>query len=216
MEKAVSFKPEAKLSCSDAPFADETTNRFDFKRWPMGRPPVHQPDVYVKPQGEIDFGTVHTIEYTPKGIARAAIKRPLDRKMAPGKFDGSTNYNADFRKWEAQPNRPKPKESYQAPDAPFEGASNYTTDYIGHTAPPLRSCKPAEAGVQSDAPFEGGTLYRQEYDRKSLPPCPAGVIEGGGASGFEFKGQDPAGHKWYESVIDLKAMKSTAAPIAVA
>lgn len=216
MEKAASFKPEAKVAGSDAPFADETTNRFDFKRWPTDRPAQHQPDVYVKPQGQIDFGTVHTIEYTPKALTKAAIKRPVDRKLAPGKFEGNTNYSTDFRKWDSQPNRPKPKVHYQAPDAPFEGASNYATDYIGHAAPPVRSCKPAEAGVRSDAPFDAGTLYRQEYDKKLLPPCPAGVIQGGGPTAYEFRGQDPSGHKFYEQVVDMKAVTSSAPPIAVA
>ena len=207
-DKMPSCKPDAKAQGSDAPFVDETTQRFDYKRWPAERPFVHEPDVYRKPDGDFDFNTVHTIEYNQKPITKTTSTKPMNRKGIPGKFDGTTNYGMDFRKWEAQPSKPKPKVSYQAPDAPFQGSSNYRDDYIQHMMAPTRSLKPAESGVRSDAPFEGGTEYRQEYDRKLLPPCPAGVLEGGGNPGFVFREQDPSGHKWYEptsaSVIDLK------------
>ena len=206
-EKVTSCKPENQVQGSDAPFHDETTNRFDYKKWPAGRPHVHEPDVYRKPDGDFDFNTVHTIEYTQKPLGKAASQKPVPRKGIPGKFDDTTNYGSDFRKWDAQPNKPKPKVSYQAPDVPFEGSSNYRDDFIKHNTVPTRSLKPANSGIQSDAPFEGGTEYRQEFDRKHLPPCPAGVIQGGGNAGFVFREQDPSGHKWYEpstSVIDLK------------
>ena len=206
-EKMPSCKPDNTAQGSDAPFHDETTQRFDYKKWPASRPFVHEPDQYRKPEGDIDFNTVHTIEYNKKPMGKAAIRKPAERKGVPGKFDGTTNYYNDFRKWEVEPGKPKPKEAYLPPDAPFEGSSNYRDDYIKHQAALTRSLKPAETGVHSDAPFEGGTEYKGEYTKKHLPPCPAGVIQAGGNPGFTFREQDPTGHKWYEpnaSLIDLK------------
>ena len=198
--KQPSCKPDVGAYQSNAPFEDGTTQRTDFKRWPNERPWIKEPDNYIKPEGDIDFYTTTGTDYNKKPLQKNVMKRPSSRKGVPGKFDGTTNYKEDFRKW--QPGeRPKMtmKSDYSPPDAPFEGNSNYTSDYIRHRIDPTRSTKPHDEGYNSNAPFEDGTMYRQDYTKKHLPPCPAAILETG-QSGYRFVEQDPAtGHKFYSS-----------------
>lgn len=205
-----SCKPDANAYQSDAPLSDSTTFRTDFQKWPLSRPFVHEPDQYIKPEGAMEKDTTTRLAYTPKPIDRVPPRKPADRKSEPGKFQDQTTNREDFRKWGMGDRAvPKQRESYQPNNAPFQGTSNYTDDYIKHPMSLTHSLRPAQQGIHSDAPFESGTEYKQEYTGKYLPPCPAGVIESGGRAGFSFVEQDPSGHKWYQpamqtSVVDLR------------
>ena len=202
MGKTKSCKPDTNAYQSGAPFEDDTTHRMDYKRWQADRPFVHEPDQYTKPEGDIDFHTTTHTDYTKKAMDRRITARPEAARRLPGKFDGTTNYNEDFRKWPNEGRQPQTmKSGYNPPEAPFEGVSNYQTDYVPRRQTPLRSLKPIDRGVASDAPFQDGTEYRQEYIKRNVAPCPAGVIEKGGPTKFVFKDQDPQGHKWYEPVM---------------
>ena len=60
------YQPLPPIHTSD----DELTNyRTDFKAHPVERPQFHQPDQYVKPQGEMDTNTSYKQEYTGKSLA---------------------------------------------------------------------------------------------------------------------------------------------------
>lgn len=191
-----SFKPDQGAYQSEAPFDADTTNRIDYVKWPTGRPYMRQSEVYVKPDGDLDMHTTHKTHYTPKQSERTQAIRPAARKGDPGKFQGTTNYNEDFRKW-AMPDRelPKQRTDYMPPDMPFEGASHYRTDYTKKNGAPRSSMRPAEKGLASDVPFEGNTMYQTDYIKKAVGPCPAIVLD---KEGYVFKEQDMTGHKWYE------------------
>ena len=213
-EKMPSCKPGNTAFRSDAPLADETTQRKDFQKWPMDRPFIHEPERYTQPEGDFDMNTTHKITYTKKPLESNPPRKPAQRKGVPGKFDDNTNYRNDFQKWHVGDRaQPKPRAEYVAPSDPFRGSTNYQDDYHKHRMTPVKSLKPSDVGVHSDAPFEAGTEYKQEYIKKNLPPCPAGVIQSGGNAGFAFTEQDPSGHKWYEktttSVIDFRPNSMT-------
>lgn len=61
--KAASFKPEGTAFRSSDPLSDNTTNRNDFKKWPLNRPLAFRPDEWVKPAGDMDLRTTHQLEY---------------------------------------------------------------------------------------------------------------------------------------------------------
>ena len=195
-----SCKPEANAYQSDVPFQDDTTQRVDYQPWKTGRPFVHEPDRYVQPEGDMFMNTTTHTDYTKKPIQKQEAKRPSSNKRVPGKFDGATNYNEDFRKWPSDGRQKATmKADYSPPEAPFEGSSHYRTDYHQHNQAPPKSKKPEERGVLSDAPFDDDTEYRKEYIKRKMLPCPAAVVENPGSK-FVFQDQDPMGHKWYAPV----------------
>lgn len=201
--KMPSCKPDRGAYQSNAPFEGDTTQRMDFKQWPAERPWVRQQDAWVQPDGEMFMNTTTNTDYTKKNIDRAKMLRPDAGRKTPGKFNGTTNYNEDFRKWApGERAKPKPLTEYSPPEAPFQGSSNYHDDFTKHRLTPVRSLKPSDKGYASDAPFQSGTEYRQEFTKKAAPECPAVVIEKlpSMRSGFAFKEQDQMGHKWYEPV----------------
>jgi len=116
-----SFKPEGRAFQSDAPFEDGTTNRNDFKRWPMERPFVHAHEPYQKPAGDMDMNTTHQQTYREMPIQRVVAHRPASTKQSSAPFDGTTNYNSDFRKWNGERAQAPRQPDYVPNNQPFEG-----------------------------------------------------------------------------------------------
>ena len=205
--RTTSFKPTGAGYRSDAPFQADTTQRGDYIKWPTERPTVPHPDCYQRPQGEMLFSTTAQSAFNKKPLCKVNISRPAQRKSEPTKFEGTTNYSDDFRKW-ALDARPPPmlQPYYKPPEGPFQGQTSYQDNYHSHPgANPTQSMRPNDRGVRSDAPFQGGTEYRQEFVKKVAEPCPAAILEGSTAR-FTFAEQSSSGHKLYRP-------KSAAAPI---
>lgn len=88
-------------------------------------------------------------------------------KMNKGKFEGTTTFRADFC-----PKGPaEARESFKpTPEAretlPFEGATNYKTQYVSH---PVQTRQPREKPTYrpTSAPFNGVSTHRQDY--RGLP-----------------------------------------------
>ena len=57
---------------------------------------------------------------------------------------------------------------YRPPSAPFQGNSNYQTDYLRHQLAPPQSLRPAEKPINS-GPFDPTTGYKQEYVKHPIP-----------------------------------------------
>lgn len=168
--KLPSCKPDNTQIRSDAPFHDETTQKLDYQKWPMEKPYVRVQNAYVKPMGDMEKETTTHLDYNKKPLEPHPPARPMERKAAPGKFFSDTTHNLDFKRWSPiQNNRVKKSSEYVAPDAPFEGKSNYNADYTKKAGGPRASMKPAEAAKMSDAPFDGTTAYNQDYIKKAMP-----------------------------------------------
>lgn len=76
---------------------------------------------------------------------------------------------ADYRKWQL----PEKKlyhdpNSYQAPEAPFEGLPTYKTDYRLHPFSMRQSLRPDEGNRGPTDPFDGRTGYRDDYIKHPL------------------------------------------------
>ncbi|XP_013413580.1 stabilizer of axonemal microtubules 2 [Lingula anatina] len=200
--RAPSQKPDQSAFISDQPFKGTTTCREDFKRWPVERPFVHEPEQWVKPQGEMDLRSTTHLEFTKKPMDRTLAKAKPEWRPSSAAFDGSTNYNHDYRKWNLG-NRPRPtmKPDYVPNNAPFEGISTFTAHYIPKNAAPARSCKPDQSAFMSSAPFEDGTMYRMEYVKKKSSICPAAILDTSQSS-YRYRDQDERGHKWYQPIIE--------------
>lgn len=120
-EPTHSFKPEGRAFQSDVPLDSNTTNRNDFKKWPMEKPYVHMQDAYVRPDGVMETSTTHNTTYRPMPLQRVAAMRPVSAKKSSAPFDGQTNYNADYRKWNGERAQMPRQPDYVPNNAPFEG-----------------------------------------------------------------------------------------------
>lgn len=197
--KTQSCKPNAAPYQSEAPFEGNTTQKVDYILWPTEKPFVREHDLYRKPEGEMYMNTTTQTDYTKKPMERQMAVRPLESKKVPGKFDDTTNYKTEYRKWDLG-DRPAQtmRDQYVPNEAPFDGMPTYQRDYIPHPTEKTRSLKPVDLGYSSNAPLEDGTEYKKEYTRKYVPPCPVPIIESGVDIGYTYRDQDDVGHKWYD------------------
>jgi len=197
--KQAACKPDSKPFQSAVPFEGDTTHHVDFIEWPTERIRLHERERYQKPEGDMQLDTTTHIDYIRKPLERVAAARPQEGRRVAGKFDGTTNYTVEYRKWEpTDRTRPAPKEQYAPNVAPFEGLATYQRDYTIHPMSLTRSVKPVDLGYSSGAPLDDNTEYRNEYYRKQAERCPVPFIEAGSDMRYAFREQDDLGHKWYE------------------
>jgi len=197
--KQATCKPDSQPFRSVAPFEGDTTQKVDFVEWPTERVKLHERERYQKPEGDMNLDTTTHTDYIRKPLERMAPARPQEARRVAGKFDGTTNYQVEYLKWEAPDRtRPAPKQLYSPNEAPFEGLPTYQRDYITHQMSMTRSLKPVDLGYSSGAPLDDNTEYRNEYYKKQAERCPVPFIEAGSDTRYAFREQDDVGHKWYE------------------
>jgi len=214
--KTESCKSNSEAFQSGAPLDDLTTFKNDYRQWNGERPFVHQPDVYVKPEGEIDHNTTNRINYKQHPMQRVALVKPGEgRVMNPGTFDGLTSYKNDFKKWGVNREMPKPREGWVPSNQPFEGCPTYKAHYITHSIAPPKSMRPTAAALNSGAPFDDATMYRTEFTKKEANICEAALLETG-VSKYTFVEMDNRGHKQYkpmwEKTTPLRRVSSATIP----
>lgn len=170
--KEKDFKPNHQPVRGDGPMDDMTTHRADYIEHPMGQHYVHKHEDYKQPDGEFDHRTNYSQHYTRKNVDPVKPIRHEERKRVEAKFEGDPTYKSDYRRWDIQP-RTKygPNYGYQPSDVPFDGTTNYHTDFIQHSgAKRTESLRPHQAVLKSEQPFEDGTDYKSSYIRHDLPP----------------------------------------------
>lgn len=207
-EKRKSLKPPVTTIRSDIPIENMTTFRHDYQRWPVKQPDKHNPDLYKKPDGEIDLNTTHKLSYRPQPLEPVVSYRPAEVAHVPGTFQNSTCYRADFKQWNVKPSQPIPQPEYQPNTAPFDGISTVMAHYVPKPFTPTASCRPKLSQITS-APFDGNTMYRTEYIPKQGEPCPAATVDTQMAT-HVFVNVDSLGHRFYRPVY------TSSSPLAVA
>ena len=134
----------------------------------MDKPHQHQSDSWVKPEGDIDFGTTTGINYDHKVGKPAKPIRPIQKQGAAGKFEGIPTYTRDFQKWSLNGIVHVKKDSkYVASEDPFEGESTQKRDFIAYKEPPRKSLRPIENTIESGK-FDSTTGYNTEYIKHPL------------------------------------------------
>ena len=197
--KLPTCKPDAKPFQSAAPFDGDTTQKVDFIEWPTERIRLHEREQYQKPEGEMQLDTTTHTDYIRKPLERLPPARPQEGRRVAGKFDGTTHYQVEYRKWDpTDRSRPAPRATYEPNEAPFEGLATYQRDFIPHPMSMARSLKPADLGYSSGAPLDDNTEYRMEFYRKQAHRCPVPQVEAGSDPRYTYRDQDDVGHKWYE------------------
>lgn len=87
-----------------ANFDDTTTNREDYRKWPMGdkTKPMMKPD-YCPPDAPFEGLSTVKAHYTPKPIDVPRSFKPNQNQAATGPFDGNTMYRLDYVPKESEP-----------------------------------------------------------------------------------------------------------------
>jgi hypothetical protein len=160
-----SFKPKEQMIQGAGPMSDATTHRLDFVPRESTRPPIHQPEEYCKPSGDVDHLTSYTKDYPGHKAGPAKSFRGNHTKHVPtGEFRGNPTYTDDYRRW-SLPTKDTTKSfhSYVPPSAPFEGLSTFSRDFQPKKCELRGSLRPAENTQRSDAPFEDKTSHKVSY-----------------------------------------------------
>ena len=77
-------------------FVSHILSRVDYIKHPTNRPHFHQPDQYIKPDGDIDAMTSYKKEYTPKDVPPTKPIKRTDNRRVQGKFEGDPTYRGIF------------------------------------------------------------------------------------------------------------------------
>lgn len=203
VDRAANYKPNDKAFKSEQPFDSDSTQRVDYQPWQATRQLVrHQQPAYARPEENMDLSTTTGCDYTRKIGSRSEPLKPIQKKISNAKFDGTTNYNADYLKWEGkrEPMR-RYVDEYVPPDGAFDGAATYQADYVPHQVQRVNAARPMQTDHTSKAPLDGSTEYNKEFIRKAVAPCPAlPLIDGGQSSSFTYRADDTEGHRWYNAI----------------
>jgi len=103
MAKTRAMKPAERRPVT-ANFDDTTTNREDFRKWPLGdrTKPAMRPD-YVAPDAPFEGISTVKAHYTPKPLNIPRSFKPDQTQAVTGPFDGNTMYRLDYVPKEAEP-----------------------------------------------------------------------------------------------------------------
>ncbi|VDL94414.1 unnamed protein product [Schistocephalus solidus] len=204
-ERRQDCRPKQEPVTSDTPFSKDTTNRVDYKEWPLPEHYYHTAAKYHPPEGEFMDRTTYNVTFVPMDAsARAKPIRPKEARPNENRqFYSATDYGDSYREWplSSRALRRKKGPDYLPPEVPFQGLSIQQTDYIQHPgARKLSSCMKkfehkTDVLNSDDRKFNGQTMYRQEFTEKHTQVCPALLLVRNGK--LVFKGEDERGHQLY-------------------
>jgi hypothetical protein len=164
--KRESFRPN-QAPLNSEKFDGRTTFRSDFHEHTVGPRYRHQPDTYVKPEGDMEMVTSHQSTFRDLGPAeRQAVNKPGSSGVMRGQgaFQGGSSYNSDFTDLGPQPRRLfKPRNEYQPAEVPFDDKTTQRISYTGPYAPRQGNFKPAHRPLKQLDAFEDDTAYRHDY-----------------------------------------------------
>lgn len=96
---AESARPPQTHFVSTEPLASSSEFRDQFIVWPVEKPHRHEMDKYKKPHGDMDLRTTNRLDYKYVVATPPASKKPEVKRSTTMPFDGTTNYQTDFKKW---------------------------------------------------------------------------------------------------------------------
>jgi hypothetical protein len=148
-----------------------TTHKVDYVEHPLGEHYVHKADPYRQPDGDTDYLTNYTQQFTPKEQERAKPIRRAEDKRVSAKFAGDPTYKADYRPWDIQPRTKYGSDYvYRPTDGPFDNLTNYTTEYVAYGNVPRQGMLRLDHRTAAfDQPFDDNTEHKTSYVRHDLP-----------------------------------------------
>jgi hypothetical protein len=162
-----SQKPEATASEKGAPFTATSLSSEHFKHWKDAKPRKNfkpKSAAHLQERDTRDFQTEKSVAFRPREMqAPARARAPKSIVLKTAKFEGRSVTKSDFPSHAgARPaERFIPTRSKLGSEAlPFEGHTNYSENFKGTTAPPVRSVKPEAMAFVPAGKFEGTSDYQ--------------------------------------------------------
>ena len=210
IKSAHMFKPESHLFRTNETMQRQTTQADSFRVWPIESRYRKAPDVYKKPEGEIEIMPISR-DYSNHGgmgiPAKSARPRTKLRRGREFPFNPTTSYSTEFQKHTAQQrstlkqnardgNEIFPK-STEGPEA-TAATSEFLDKYKRHHAPPARIFKDNSTLFKTSASLEDTSLYRDQFRGERIK-CPTeGLLHNDNVGLFTFDHVNEEGHKVYE------------------
>ncbi|PIK46374.1 hypothetical protein BSL78_16769 [Apostichopus japonicus] len=180
-----------------APFQGLTTFQKDYTGKRTSPPQPRAQQAWVQPQGNMDLATTARLAFPAHRVQPVKPSGPVRRvKSAEAPFDDRTNYKQDFRQWDSRPERrgDPTQKLYERSNIPFEGNTDYRTQYVPKHAQVPQSFAPDNSPNLSSDPFDDRTMYKLDYIPKEAPQCPAISLPN---NGYRFQRVDSRGHEFW-------------------
>lgn len=201
--KAKMCRPVSDLFATDQMMASTTTKDTDYKAWEVKIPKQKSPEMYKKPDGELDCRTTH-MDYGNFGRKALPAKNARPRtKLKFGRediLDDTTNYGLSFR-WSAQPKTlskgPGVKnEIFLTNHQSFKETSEFLDQYKRFNVVPSKMYKDNSRLFKTNDPLSRSTVYNGDYDWPKMT-CPSDKLMAGSGS-LKFDHETETGHRVFE------------------
>lgn len=157
---------------SSAPLDDLTTFKRDYKGQ-HGQPTrSFKPDNAAFSSGQpLDDTTTNRKDYVKWPAEKPFVHMPDQYKRPDGEMYHQTTHNATYKQLPLQKNLPvRPMSANKARNAPFDGTTNYSTDYKKWAMQKQQPHQREEYHPNS-APFEGMPTYKSHYIPHGIQPA---------------------------------------------
>lgn len=210
IKSAHMFKPESHLFRTNETMERQTTQADSFKVWPITSRQRKAPDVYKKPEGEIEIKPISRDYSNHGGLGIPAKSARPRTKLQRGRefpFNSTTSYSMEFQK-HTNPQRATLRQngrdgndifpkSTEGPEAAAV-TSEFLDKYKRHQAPPARMFKDNSTLFKTSASFADTSLYKDQFRGERIE-CPTeSLLRNDKAGLFTFDHVNEEGHKVYE------------------
>ncbi|KAK3738142.1 hypothetical protein QZH41_005324 [Actinostola sp. cb2023] len=212
--KARKFRPISDLFATDKKMDSSTTKDADYKAWEVKIPKHKSPELYKRPEGDVDCRTTH-MDYgnfsrraLPAKNARPRTKLTFGREDA---LDDTTSYGLSFR-WTAQPKilsrgPLERNEVFPTANTSFNETSEFLDKYKRFNVVPSKMYRDNSTLFKTSDPVSGNTVYKRDFDWPSVD-CPSDKLFSGTAA-FKFDHETETGHRFFEiPAIDTNGSKN--------
>ncbi|KXJ28756.1 stabilizer of axonemal microtubules 2 [Exaiptasia diaphana] len=200
--KAQKFRPISDLFATDKRMDSSTTKDSDYKAWEVKIPKQKTPEMYKRPEGDVDCRTTH-MDYgnfgrkaLPAKNARPKTKLRFGREDA---LDDTTNYGLSFR-WTAQPQvfskGPLVKNEVFPREKGFQETSEFLDKYKRFNVVPSKMFRDNSQLFKTSDRLSDHTVYKGDFDWPSID-CPSNKLLAGSGN-FKFDHENEAGHRVFE------------------
>ncbi|XP_055879026.1 uncharacterized protein LOC106051746 [Biomphalaria glabrata] len=171
--KRESFRPDGNLQLPDGPFDGKTITNSDYREHKLPDRYRHKADSYIKPDGQMDLNTTHSIHFQEHALSKNTINRPGSSGLLKGFGDmkKESNYQKDYREHQASKRDPiKPKNDYLPSSAPMESTTTNQSTYFDLGLVPRVNFKPINDYVIPNIPLDDRTDYRDTFTEHQISP----------------------------------------------
>lgn len=154
---------------SDAPFADDTDYRAEYKKHPLPAKYQHEREGYKPSSAPLDDLTTFKRDYKGQHGDPTRSCRPDNAAFSSGQpLDDTTTNRKDYVKWPMDRPFVHHPEEYRKPEGEMYTQTTHNATYKQLPLQRNLAVRPVSAGKARNAPFDGTTNYSQDYKKWAL------------------------------------------------